>query len=78
MQNKTETKKTKGAATQLSRMAMKLQFPLFLLKGPSFRKDHKLARDLYVKSEKRKMARYKCEKFYFQLKDVTFKRKYVN
>ena len=44
MQNKTETKKTKGAATQLPRMAMKLQFPLFLLKGPSFRKHHKLAR----------------------------------
>jgi len=43
MQNKTETKKTRGAATQLPRMAMKLQFPLFLLKGPSFRKHHKLA-----------------------------------
>lgn len=42
MQNKTEIKKTRGAATQLPRMAMKLQFPLFLLKGPSFRKHHKL------------------------------------
>ena len=38
MQNKTETKKTRGAATQLSRMAMKLQFPLFPFERSFFQK----------------------------------------